>query len=83
MSQIEKLFEKIEKNPKNVRYEQLDKILRHFGFGVREPKSGSSHVTYFHPKLADILTVPKDKPFVKEIYVKKALKMIQDIRYYD
>ena len=81
MSRIEKLFEKMEKNPKNIKHEELDKILKNFGFGVRQPKSGSSHVTYFHPQLADILTVPKDKPFIKEIYVKKALKMIKNIRH--
>lgn len=35
MSKLKKLFEKIKNNPKQVRFEELDKILMHYGFTKR------------------------------------------------
>ena len=73
MSHYKKLYEKIKNNTKDVSFEELDKLLTKVGgFIRRNPKGGSSHYTYSHPDLVDIITIPKDKP-VKPIYVKKAL----------
>lgn len=63
----------------NVRFEDLDKVLKYYGFDCRQPKGGSSHYTYFHTNLPDILTVPKDKP-IKAIYVKKAIMAIDKLK---
>lgn len=49
------------------------------GFIRRNPGSGSSHYTYSHPDLVDIITIPKDKP-IKPIYIKKALEAFDIVR---
>ena len=42
MSQLEKLLLRIKNNPKTVRFDELDKILKRLDFEVRQPKGGSS-----------------------------------------
>lgn len=39
---------------------------------------GSSHYTYSHHDLVDIITIPKDKP-VKPVYIKKALEAFDKV----
>lgn len=75
----EKLLNRIKNNPKTVKFEELDKILQGDGFERRQPSGGSSHYTY---GLADkILTVPCKKPYIKVIYVKMAIKLLEDLGY--
>jgi predicted RNA binding protein YcfA (HicA-like mRNA interferase family) len=75
----EKLLSRIKNNPKTVKFEEIDKILLDVGFERRQPSGGSSHYTYV---LADkILTVPYKKPYVKIIYVKMAIKLLEDLGY--
>lgn len=64
-----KLIKKILNNPKNVRFEDLDKLLKAFGYDVKQPRKGSSHFVY-RKKGAMPITVPYKRPFVKEAYVK-------------
>lgn len=78
VTRADKLFASIVNNPKDVRFEDLDKVLKSHGFSRRNPKGGSSHYTYFHPKLTDILTIPKNKP-IKAIFVKEAISAIDRI----
>lgn len=74
MSRYDKLYNKMKNNPKNVKFEDIDKLLTKIGgFSRSNPRGGSSHYTYSHPNLVDILTIPKDRP-VKAIYIKRALK---------
>ena len=73
MSHYEKLYNKMKNNPKDVRFQSIDKLLtKKGGFIRKNPGSGSSHYTYSHPDLVDIITIPKGKP-IKPIYIKKAL----------
>jgi hypothetical protein len=44
LSRTEKLIEKAQTNPKNLRFSELCLICKHFGMESR--KSGSSHVCY-------------------------------------
>lgn len=76
MTKLDKLFAEIVNNPKDVKFEDLDKVLKYYGFERRNPKGGSSHYTYFHSSLPDILTIPKNRP-IKAVYVKKAISAIQ------
>jgi predicted RNA binding protein YcfA (HicA-like mRNA interferase family) len=69
-------FDRIKNNPKNVSYKDLDHLLQETGFVLRKPKSGTSHRVYKIEGCPELLTVPIAKP-VNEIYVKKALKLIQ------
>ena len=71
----EKLKAKIAGNPKHVRFEELDRLLRLYGFEPRIPKRGTSHVIYKHGAL--LISVPKHRPHLKENYVREALKLIE------
>lgn len=75
----EKLIEKMNNNPKDVPFEDINNLLTHYGCQVRQPKSGSSHYIYTHPAASEPLTIPKRRP-IKAIYVKKALQMIDEIK---
>lgn len=80
MSYYKKLYQKIKNNPKDVSFKDIDKLLITIGgFTRRNPKGGSSHYTYFHPDLKEIITIPKDKP-VKTIYIKNALKLFDIVK---
>lgn len=75
----EKLINRIKNNPKTVKFEEIDKILLDVGFERRQPSGGSSHYTYV---LEDkILTVPFKKPYVKVIYIKTAIKLLEELGY--
>ncbi|NLY66261.1 MAG: hypothetical protein GX069_01740 [Tissierellia bacterium] len=73
MSTYEKLYKKIKNNPKNVSFHEIDKLLVQVGgFIRRSPRGGSSHYTYSHDDLKEIITIPKDRP-IKAVYIKRAL----------
>ncbi|MFZ3132498.1 MAG: toxin HicA [Desulfosporosinus sp.] len=77
LSKLKKLLEKIKNNPRQVRFEELDKILLHYGFSKRQPSGGSSHYTY---KLGESrLTVPFKKPHIGEAYVELALDALKGV----
>lgn len=74
MGRREELYQKLQNNPKNVRFEDLDKLLRLYGFESRQPKGGSSH--YFYKREGcPSLTIPRHKP-MKTVYVKMVLERI-------
>jgi len=62
MSKLEKLLQKIKNNPKQVRFEELDKILTRAGFEKRQPKGGSSH--YYYTKGALKVSIPYRQPYI-------------------
>lgn len=74
MNKLEKLRRQIEQGPKHVRFEDLDKLLRAYGFEVRRPGRGGSH--YYYSKGRVKVSVPKRRPHVLPIYVRLALKAI-------
>ena len=74
---IQKLRAKIEQNPRHVRLEDLDRLLRRYGFEVRQPRKGSSHYVYKRDQW--LLTVPYRRPHLGEHYVKEALAYIEEI----
>ncbi len=76
MSRREKALKKVKQNPKNVRPEELERLLIRFGFEKRSGKG--SHVIYKRKGFRPI-TVPYRKPFLKPYYVKLALQIIETI----
>lgn len=71
MGHYKKLYERLKNSPKNVRFEELENLMtRVGGFEVRNE---SSHYTFSHPDLPDIITVKKEN-YVKPVYVKRCLK---------
>ena len=75
MGKLEKLLQKIKNNPKQVRFEELDKILIKAGFTRRQPRKGSSHYTYTRGSAR--VTVPFDQPHIGSAYVKLAIKALE------
>ena len=76
MSQLEKLLARIRNNPKTVKFEDLDKILRREGYERRQPSGGSSHYTYRKPGNMP-LTIPREAPYVKEEYAKLVIDAVE------
>ena len=75
MSKADKRIQKLRQNPKNVRFEEVDKLLRSLGF---EKRQRGSHATYIL-KGRGRITVPFKKPFILPIYVKEILNLLDEI----
>ena len=75
MTKSRKLLDRIRNNPKAVSFDDLNKALRDCGFTRRQPCGGSSHYFYTYGELT--LSVPYKRPYVREIYVKHALVLIE------
>ncbi len=73
-TQLLKLVSPILRNPKDVDFKVLKRLLEGFGFECRQPRRGSSHYTFRKTGSAPI-TVPKKKP-VNTIYVKQIIKLL-------
>ena len=75
MSQWEKLLQKILKLSQEVRFEELKKILEHYGYEMMSPRGGSSHYT-FRKNGCNPITIPKHKP-IKKIYVEMVKEVVE------
>lgn len=80
MSQIKKLYDKLNRRPtpSDIRFCEVDRLLRYFGFERRQSSRGS-HNIYTHTELDDFqASIPKKDP-VKEPYVINAIDAIKRI----
>lgn len=75
MSKWDKLLRKITNLSKDVRFEDLKKILESYGYDMNTPNSGSSHYT-FRKKGRNPITIPKSNP-VKKVYVVMVKRVIE------
>jgi predicted RNA binding protein YcfA (HicA-like mRNA interferase family) len=75
MVKKEKLLEKIRQNPKNVRFKDIDRLLRSLGF---EKRQRGSHATYILQGQGRI-TIPVRKPFILPVYAREVLKMLDEL----
>ena len=75
MSKKDKALDRIRNNPKNVRFEELQRILESLGFELRH-RSGS-HAVFILGKY--VLNIPYRRPFLKVVYVQVALAAIEEI----
>lgn len=73
MSQFDKLLQQIRSLDKNMRFEELQKVLEYFGYTMTGPSGGSSHKTFRKPGYHPI-TIPQHEP-VKRVYV----EMVKDV----
>ncbi len=73
MSQFDKLLRRIRSLDRNLRFEELRKILEFYGYTMSGPSSGSSHKTFRKPGCLPI-TIPQHNP-IKRAYV----EMVRDI----
>jgi len=73
MSKWEKLLRRILALSKDLRFDELRKVLESYGYVMKAPKSGSSHYT-FRKWGSNPITIPKDEP-IKRVYV----EMVRDV----
>ena len=73
MSQWEKLLDRICSLSRDLRFDEIQRILENYGYEMRSPRGGSSHCT-FRKEGYPPITIPRHEP-IKKIYV----KMVKDI----
>ena len=67
MSKWDKLLSRILSLDKNMRFDELRKVLESYGYTMTAPRSGSSHYT-FRKTGKNPITIPKHEP-IKKVYV--------------
>lgn len=75
MSQIDKLLKRILSLDKNIRFDELRKVLESYGYTMTGPSGGSSHKTFHKPGCMPI-TIPRHEP-IKKIYVEMVKEVIE------
>lgn len=75
MSKWEKLLQKILSLSKDLRFEELHKILESYGYEMHPPRSGSSHYTFRKTGCRPI-TIPKHIP-IKKVYVELVKEVVE------
>jgi len=76
MSQWDKLLSRILSLDKNMRFNELRKILENYGYTMNVPKGGSSHYT-FRKSGKNPITIPKHEP-IKKAYVEKVKAVVEE-----
>ena len=74
MASVERLIEKMERQPHGVRYEEAKKVLEGYGYKVTS-KNGSHR--NFRNSNGDLLTIKEDTPTIKKHYVDKILSRVK------
>ena len=75
-----KFVKNILNNPKNVKFEEVDKLLKTFGYEVKS--KGGSHFVYRKKNVYPI-TVPYKRGSIKEIYVKQIIRQLKLEEFYE
>lgn len=76
MSKWEKLLKKILTLSKDMRFNELRKILESYGYVMSGPRGGSSHYTFRKPGKNPI-TIPKHEP-IKKVYVEMVRQVVEE-----
>ena len=76
MSKWDKLLNRILSLSKDMRFQELKKVLEYYGYQMTAPSSGSSHYT-FRKSGKNTITIPKHEP-IKKIYVEMVRKIVEE-----
>lgn len=76
MSKWEKLLARITTLSKDLRFDELRKVLESYGYEANTPKSGSSHYT-FRKSGCQPITIPKHEP-IKKVYVEMVKQVVEN-----
>ena len=60
---------------KDLRFDELKKVLEEYGYTMHQPRKGSSHYTFRKPGCMPI-TIPKHEP-IKKVYVEMVKEVIE------
>lgn len=75
MSKWEKLIDRICNLSNDIRFDELEKVLLHYGYKMQTPRGGSSHRT-FRKQGKDPITIPKHKT-IKRVYVENVKQVVE------
>ena len=75
MSKWDKLIVRICNLLKDLRFDELKKVLESYGYVMNTPRSGSSHYT-FRKQGCQPITIPKHEP-IKKIYVEMVRQIVE------
>ncbi len=75
MSKWDKLLLRICSLSKDMRFDELRKVLESYGYEMRAPSGGSSHYTFRKQGCAPI-TIPKHEP-IKKVYVELVKQVVE------
>ena len=75
MSKWDKLLARIYTLSKDIRFDELRKVLESYGYEMNAPRSGSSHYT-FRKKGCMPITIPKHEP-IKIVYVEMVKQIVE------
>ncbi|MDO4960596.1 MAG: type II toxin-antitoxin system HicA family toxin [Eubacteriales bacterium] len=75
MSKFDKLLAKINSLSKDLRFDELRKVLEAYGYTMNSPHSGSSHYT-FRKNGCQPVTIPKHEP-IKKVYVQLVKEIVE------
>lgn len=73
MPSVEKIIEKMKRQPNGVRPEEADRVLRHYNYIPVRQKG--SHKQYLNEQTRDLTTIKQETP-LKKAYVVDILKRI-------
>ena len=76
MSKWDKLLGRILSLSKDMRFDELKKVLESYGYVMNAPKSGSSHYTFRKAGKSPI-TIPKHEP-IKKRYVEMVREVVEE-----
>lgn len=75
MTRWDKLIAKILTLSKDLRFDELRKVLESYGYEMHAPRGGSSHYTFRKPGCQPI-TIPKHEP-IKKVYVEMVRQIVE------
>ena len=75
MSKWDKLIAEIKSLSRELRFEELRKVLESYGYTMEQPHGGSSHSTFRKTGCSPI-TIPKHEP-IKVTYVRMVKEIIE------
>ena len=77
MTKLQKLKAKFLRNPKSIKYTELELILKYLGF--EKIKAKGSHVKFKHSKLTVDIIIPIHNGECKDFYKKQTKKIVENI----
>lgn len=75
MTKWDKLIAKILTLSKDLRFDELRKVLESYGYEMHAPRGGCSHYTFRKPGYQPI-TIPKHEP-IKKVYVEMVRQIVE------
>lgn len=75
MSKWDKLLEKVCSLSKDMRFDELRRVLESYGYRMHQPKGGGSHCTFRKAGCRPV-TIPKHEP-IKKVYVEMVKEAVE------